>query len=386
MWAEVSAQRPPHPAPPQGPLDPGWRAAALGAQSLALPGGHVSVSCPAPLGVGGLGRHLEEIAEALQRRGDGAADIFDLALEPSAGSPPQAPARPRAIDVVAPLARFSPAWRMWLGSRSFDASAARLLPRGGHLIAFNGTALTQLAGARRAGLESASLMSANSHMRMVLRQHDRAHRAYPVERPWATHLLARNLREYAAADRIHVASRYVWESFIEQGVPEERLSMFPLTPHPRFRPAERSPAAETFDVVYVGSLQVHKGVPLLLDAFSRLAHADMRLVLVGGWKTRGMRRLLEDSRAHDPRIVVAPGDALPRLQGAGVCVHPAYEDGFAYAPAEALACGVPVIVSEDTGMKELLEPGRTGVIVPTGERDALVEALEAAYRGELLGG
>ena len=131
---------------------------------------------------------------------------------------------------------------------------------------------------------------------------------------------------------------------------------------------------------------MHKGVPLLLDAFSRLAHADMRLVLVGGWKTRGMRRLLEDSRAHDPRIVVAPGDALPRLQGAGVCVHPAYEDGFAYAPAEALACGVPVIVSEDTGMKELLEPGRTGVIVPTGERDALVEALEAAYRGELLGG
>jgi glycosyltransferase involved in cell wall biosynthesis len=385
VWAEVSAQRP-HPASPQGPLDARWRAAALEAQSLALPGGHVSVSCPAPFGSGGLGRHLEEIAEALQRRDDGAADIFDLALEPAPSSPPQAGARPRVIDVVAPLARFAPAWRMWLGSTRFDARAARLLPRGGHLIAFNGTALAQLGAARRAGLESASLMSANSHMRRVLRQHDRAHRAYPVERPWATHLLARNLREYAAADRIHVASRYVWESFVEEGVPEERLSMFPLTPHPRFRPAEHSPAAETFDVVYVGSLQVHKGVPLLLDAFSRLAHADMRLVLVGGWKTRGMRRLLEEARARDPRIVVAPGDALARLQGAGVCVHPAYEDGFAYAPAEALACGVPVIVSEDTGMKELLEPGRTGVIVPTGERDALVETLEAAYRGDLLGG
>ena len=79
-----------------------------------------------------------------------------------------------------------------------------------------------------------------------------------------------------------------------------------------------------------------------------------------------------------------PGDPLPHLRSAALCVHPAYEDGFAYAPAEALAAGVPVIVSEDTGMKELIEPGRTGLILATGDLDALTEAIEAAYRGEVL--
>jgi len=57
-------------------------------------------------------------------------------------------------------------------------------------------------------------------------------------------------------------------------------------------------------------------------------------------------------------------------------VHPTYEDGFAYAPAEALACGVPVLVSEDTGMRELIEPGVSGQIVPTDDPGALSEATE----------
>ena len=66
--------------------------------------------------------------------------------------------------------------------------------------------------------------------------------------------------------------------------------------------------------------------------------------------------------------------------------YTAYEDGFAYAPAEALACGVPVIASEDTGMKELIEPGVTGLVTATGNLAALTEAIAAAYRGELFGG
>ena len=37
-------------------------------------------------------------------------------------------------------------------------------------------------------------------------------------------------------------------------------------------------------------------------------------------------------------------------------------------------------------MRELIEPGRNGLVVPTGDLDALTQAIESAYRGELLGG
>jgi glycosyltransferase involved in cell wall biosynthesis len=351
-----------------------------------MPSGAVVVSCPAPYGVGGLGRHVKEVCEALERRGQRPLCICD---PPGADVPPPSgagAALPELIGLLAPLARFSPAWRMWAGSVRFDGDAARRLSVAEHLIAFNGTALRQFRAARRAGLESVGLMSANSHMRRVIRQHERAHRQYPLERPWATRLLARNLSEYARADRIYVTSAYVRESFEQEGFGDDMLSAFPLTPDPRFRPAVEPNSSSTFNIVYSGSLLVHKGVPLLLEAFRRLPDRDLRLVLVGGWKTRSMRRFVERACAEDPRISVRPGDPLPHLQAGRLCVHPAYEDGFAYAPVEAMACGVPVIVSEDTGMKELIDSPAEGMILPTGDVDALAAAIAAAHRGEIFNG
>ena len=351
-----------------------------------MPPGRVLVSCSAPFGQGGLGRHVQEILAALERRGQPRVCLCGATPAP----PPQSGSRSLPAGPIerglARVLRPSPALRTWAACAAFDRRAARALPETEHLIAFNGQALEQFATARRARVRSVALVAANSHLRHLLRQHERAYSRYPYERSWATHLLARNLREYAQAERIYVSSRYIWESFVREGVSEERLTLLPLTPARRYEPDGRTAVTETFDVVYVGSLTVAKGVPLLVEAFARIAHADMRLVLVGGWSTRGMRRFIEGACARDPRISIRPGDPLPHLRAARLCVHAAYEDGFAYAPAEALACGVPVIVSEDTGMKELVQSRGGGVIVPTGEVDALAQAIAAAYAGETLNG
>jgi glycosyltransferase involved in cell wall biosynthesis len=82
-------------------------------------------------------------------------------------------------------------------------------------------------------------------------------------------------------------------------------------------------------------------------------------------------------------IHFAPGDPLPVLQAADVFVHPSYEDGFGYAPMEAMACGVPVIVTEDTGMKEYITEGINGYVVPTGDIDALRDRLDHLRRNPL---
>lgn len=369
-----------------GPLDAEWRAARARRQEATLRPGPTVVSCAAPRGQGGLGRHLQEILEALARRGERASCLCGP-LGQACGVPARAPFGTRlGLLAATPPARVSHAWRAWRTCVAFDAAAAAALPAAARLLAFNGQALHQFRAGRRAGVESLELVSATAHLRVVARQHARAHSRYPLERSWASRMLARNEREYARAERIHVSSRYAWESFLAEGVAEERLSPFPLTPAPRFSPRPAAGAASTFDVVYVGGLSVAKGVPLLIDAFARLRHADMRLLLVGGAETRGMRGFLGRARARDPRIEVRAGDPLPTLRGARLYVHPSYTDGFGYAPAEALACGVPAIVSEDTGMRELIEPGRDGLILPTGDLDALAQAIDGAYRGELFGG
>ncbi len=369
------------------PLGAGWRAQAQRVQEDALPSGRVLATCSAPFGAGGLGRHVQEIIAALARRGEPGSCLCGSVPSPSpAGQDLRALPAGALTRGGVRLARRSPAWRTWVESVAFDRRAARAQPAGDHLIAFNGQALAQIDAARRAHRQTVSLVAANSHLRQVVRQHAKASRRYPFERSWATHLVDRNVREYRRADTIYVSSSYIWESFVNEGVAEESLSLLPLTPDPRYCPSERPPAGDTFDVVYVGSLTVAKGVPLLVDAFARCQHDDMRLVLVGGWGTRAMRRFIERARARDPRVLVRPGDPLEHLRAARLCVHATYEDGFAYAPAEALAAGVPVIVSEDTGMKELIGGADEGMVVPTGDLDALVQSMRAAYRGEILNG
>ncbi len=392
MTASAEARVESHRAGAQ--LDAGWREAALRAQQVALSAGvegEVALSCSAALGAGGLGRHVAELDGALRRAG------APVALTAGgAGALSTALARSRA-----PL---SPGWRTRVFMAEFDARAAARLPAGAtRLIAFNGQALAQMRAAARRGYRSLELVSANSHLRQVAERHAQALARHPLEGSWTAHLIERNLAEYERAERIYVASRYIRDSFVQRGFDEARLVTFPLTPAERFRPPEPdmasagapgSPAAAIapgaggrFELVYVGSLHVHKGVPLLIDAVRRLSHhRDLALRLVGGWGTRGMRRFVQRACAADARIEVCPGDPLPRLRAASVCVHPAYEDGFGYAPAEALAAGVPVIVSEDTGMKELIAGPRDGVVLPTGELDALTDAIDAAYRGELLRG
>jgi glycosyltransferase involved in cell wall biosynthesis len=374
---------------PDGPLGREWREAAARAQRAALPAGRVAVSCMAPLGVGGLGRHLSEILEALAADEQPTSCICESTRASASGAARRSPRHMLGIPYLTNVLRTLPiptsvGVRAHAASVEFDAYAAQQLPHADHLIAFNGQALTQFRAARRAAYKSISLVAANPHLRRVARQHALAHSRYPLEGSWATRLLERNLAEYALADRIYVASSYTRESFLEEGVPDELLSHLPLTPNRRYGPVLTREPSERFEIVYVGSLAVHKGVPLLIDAVRRLANPDIGLRLVGGWGTPGMRRFVQSACAEDPRISVCPGDPLAHLRSASLCVHPAYEDGFAYAPAEALAAGVPVLVSADTGMQELIDPGRDGLVLPTGDLDALTETIEAAYRGEIL--
>jgi glycosyltransferase involved in cell wall biosynthesis len=362
------------------PLDAAWREATLARQLAALPDGSTVVTCSAPLGTGGLGRHVSELAAAIGRGGEPGQYI-------DGGGRASAPGRPRPSGALARSSLpLSPGVRTRAFMEDFDAYAAARLPAADALIAFNGQALRQLKAARQRGYDSLALVSANSHLRQVARRHAEARRRYPLEGSWTTHLLERNLAEYELAERIYVSSRYVRESFLDEGFRDERLADFPLTPDPRYAEALSREPSDRFEVVYVGSLAVHKGVPLLIDTVRGLPYDDLRMVLVGGWGTRGMRRFVQSACAADPRIEVRPGDPLQHLRRASLCVHPAYEDGFAYAPAEALAAGVPLIVSEDTGMKELIDSPAAGLVLPTGDGAALGEAIAAAYRGELLTG
>ena len=346
-----------------------------------------TIACNAPYGQGGMGRHLAQVVE--EARAEGVLKTYyAYAVKPGDEAHGEVISR-RAFQVLrryTPL-RFYWGWRNQVGADLFDRIVARRLtaPLDAHL-GFGGRALHSFRRARALGAERLELVAANSHVRNVVQRHTEAIRRYGLEGRWLNEGQCRKtIKEYEAADVIYVASEYTRQSFLAEGVSAGKLRTIRYTVDPHFTPApEHRPDDGVFRVVYVGSLTVAKGLPVLLEAFARLPVKEAELTLVGDAASPSMRRHLARITAQDPRIRLRPGDPLPHLRRADVCVHPSYEDGFAYAPMEALACGVPVIVTEDTGMKEHVEEGRNGYVVPTGDVEAVIARLEHLKRHPLM--
>jgi glycosyltransferase involved in cell wall biosynthesis len=334
-----------------------------------------TITCNAPYGSGGLGRHLAEVVDDARARG-----ILDRYYT-TAAQPSDAQGRTVPLPMLSPIfkytpVRFSPGWQNYLGGELFDRAVTAQLEPGQTFIGFNGQALHSFRRAQHLKYQRLELVSANSHTNNVMRQHQKALHKYPFEQSWLNRTQQKKtLKEYESADLIYVASEYTRQSFLQEGISAQKLHRFVFKASPRFQPATNRLNDDVFRVVYTGSLTVMKGIPILIEAFSRLA-GQAELILVGGSGTRGMHLYLQEWLHRDSRIRVVPGDPLPHLQQADVYVHPSFEDGFAYAPMEALACKVPVIVTHDTGMKEYVQEGVNGYVVPTGDWEAILERLE----------
>lgn len=337
------------------------------------------ISCAAPLNGGGLGRHLAEIVT--EARDSGQLLRYFATSVPN-GDDLGTAIRLRWFPWLARFspARFSPGWKAHLGADEFDRLVAAALPPGGDVFtSFASMALHSFRRARQLGYKLLRLESASAHIQHVWDWNARAYQRYPIEGNWlGRHQCDKVLAEYELADEIVVNSEYSRQTFLAAGVSVDRLRRRELSVDARFRPPPVRPAhAAGLRVVYIGSLAVTKGVPVLLDAFAQLDDPNAQLTLVGSSGTRGMRRYLAGALARDPRVQVCPGDPLPHLWEADVAVHPSYQDGFGYAPMEALACGVPVIVTDQTGMKEHIQEGVNGSVIPAGDTDALFARLEA---------
>ena len=343
------------------------------------------ISCRTAFGQGGLGQHFAQLVEETRAANQLTAYYAHTLKEGDS-------AVGRTVDYVrlarakryTPL-RFFPAYVSYVGECIFDKRVAAVLKGPGNIfMGFVGKSLYSFREAKRSGFKRLELVAANSHVNNVRRLHHLAARDSGVKDTWMSEALAeKTLKEYKQADLIYTHSEYTRQSFIDGGIDPQKIRKTYLNVNPRFVPPMTKPSDGIFRVVYVGRLDATKGIPLLLKAFSRLPIKDALLTLVGGWSSRVMKKHVQTYQRYDKRIQVAPGDPLPVLQEADVLVHPSYEDGFAYAPMEALACGVPVIVTQDTGMKEHVAEGINGYVTATGSCDQLIERMEYIARRPL---
>jgi 1,2-diacylglycerol 3-alpha-glucosyltransferase len=144
-------------------------------------------------------------------------------------------------------------------------------------------------------------------------------------------------------------------------------------------------------ILFVGRLIPEKGVFDLLDAYARLEHglrAEVGLVFAGDGISK--LQLLRRAEAIRPGNVCFPGflqrEGLATVYGlAEALALPTHSDPWGLVVNEAMACGLPIIVSDVAGCApDLVENGWNGYVVRVGDRDGLVRAIDSLLRNQEL--
>lgn len=193
-------------------------------------------------------------------------------------------------------------------------------------------------------------------------------------------IVEKSLREYEEADYISIPSTFVRRTFLEKGVPEEKLIQIPFGVDLRhFRPIPKQD--NIFRVMHIGG-KLRKGTHYLLQAMSELGLRNAELMLIGNIE-EPVKPFVKDYKG-DLRVFSGfPHTELYKYYSqSSVYVLPSIEEGLAMVQPEAMACGLPVICSKNTGGEDIIRDGIDGFIVPVRDVEALKEKILYLYEHE----
>lgn len=150
-----------------------------------------------------------------------------------------------------------------------------------------------------------------------------------------------------------------------------------------FKPAETTNKShQGFTFVFVGRIVRDKGINELVKAFDRLhqEHNDVRLVLVGP-REDDLDPVLPETleridRGEGIEAVGKQSDVKSFYTDADALVFPSYREGFPNVVIEAGAMGLPSIVTDINGSREIIIDGQNGIIVPPQNEEALYQAMK----------
>lgn len=181
--------------------------------------------------------------------------------------------------------------------------------------------------------------------------------------------------ECELADRILVGSTFARDTFVEEGIPAEKLIIVPYGARMTlFTPSEKGQHAKSFRVLFVGQIGQRKGVPYLLRAFKAFRGSGAELTLVGDFVNTALPfapyRDIFTHISHVPQVMLRE-----IYHRSDVFVFPTLLEGMPMVVVEAMAAGLPVIVTPN-GPGDIVRDGIDGFVVPIRDEHAIIDRLE----------
>jgi starch synthase len=209
---------------------------------------------------------------------------------------------------------------------------------------------------------------------LLAEEYRRWNAPHALEKP---HIVAREEAIYQQADAITVPSSVAKRSFVTMGTHESKVHVLPYGVRLDQFTRTAEPPTDTFQALFAGQVSLRKGIPYLLEAFSRLKHPKKHLTVVGSVQD-DLRNLLGKLPQENVTFTgsISQKDLARRMSASHLLVLPSVEEGLALVQGQAMACGCPVLATVATGAEDLLTDGVEGFIVADRDVDALTSRMQ----------
>lgn len=279
------------------------------------------------------------------------------------------------------LRRAKPTERYWMCEAHDRWTASRLKKGADILIAEGQIGLHTIRKAKEMGMVTV-VDRTNSHIIHQSEIWGEENKKMGIHwKPNSERVVRKGILEYQEADYTFVLSSFVAATFLERGYPKNKLvHVLPGINLEPFRTVEKKDSI--FRIVFCGLTSIKKGVHYLLQAFGDLNLMNSELMLIGGISSE-MQPILEKCNGNFKLAGQIERSELYRYYSQGsVFVLPSLEEGLAKVIIEAMACGLPVIATANSGAGDVVREGVDGFIVPIRNVDALKEKILYMYKNQ----
>jgi UDP-glucose:(heptosyl)LPS alpha-1,3-glucosyltransferase len=141
-----------------------------------------------------------------------------------------------------------------------------------------------------------------------------------------------------------------------------------------------------FVLLLIGNGWSNKGLPCLIEAVGRLPDIPIKLLIVGRDERSPYLGRASTLGIKDRLRFLDPSpDVIQFYAACDVYTGPSVQDAFALPPAEAMACGLPVIISRDAGASEIISDGVDGLILrESSDAEGLASLIRRLYEDAAL--
>lgn len=266
-------------------------------------------------------------------------------------------------------------------SETYDKMAASFLTEADIFTGWSSFSLHTLRKARRMGMKIV-IDHGSSHIQhqdIILREEYSLHGITPV----LAHpkIIEKELKEYEEADYVSIPSLFVKKTFLDKGFPENKLIHVPygvdLT---RFKQIAKND--NIFRVIFAGGMTLRKGVQYILQAMSELNLPNSELMLIGSMNDE--MRPFFDKYEGDYKWVghVRQSELYKYYSQGSVFVMMSVEEGLSLVQPQAMACGLPIIATTNTGAEDVVRDGVDGFIIPIRDIETLKKKIIYLYENK----